>query len=530
MTQKTQIAILGGGIGALTAAFELVEQDLKEKELRQKDLTEEDRKKSRHDITVYTLGWRLGGKALVGRDKHAGWRALEHGLHVWTGFYDNAFDLVQRLYARLGCPPDEWREKFEGLNHFTAMEFVKDSWKPWLLQASSNALDPGIDQTGDLAPLALLRQLLSWAEQSFVNSALAYYQTPIAQADMQQQIAAIWPAPGKIGFRTPLSAIGALLDRWPSDPKMITAKDRCSGIELVTAFRNHVASAVANAPKDDDEARRLRILYDLAAGLVHGLLSDEVLLGGFDAIDHYEWSDWMEKKNLCKPESLKSAVVRGCYDYVFGWVGGIREVAAGVGTLALLRLLLTYKGSIFYSLREPMGDFLFAPLYGYLYERGVKFKFFHRLDALHLSKDGTEIEEIVLGRQVKLRNPGAEYQPLIDVPGKSFKSWPTHPDYAQIENGDALKTYDLESAWTDCPDAGKPLTLRRRSAGDQSSASGTFDLAILAVGFGGLPSICGELSSRSSENVGQLPQKHSDDADVSAPALADQGYRPTRLA
>ena len=27
MTNKTQIAILGGGIGALTAAFELTEQD-----------------------------------------------------------------------------------------------------------------------------------------------------------------------------------------------------------------------------------------------------------------------------------------------------------------------------------------------------------------------------------------------------------------------------------------------------------------------------------------------------------------------
>ena len=73
------------------------------------ELTEQDPQTTRYDITVYALGWRLGGKGLVGRDTHADWRALEHGLHVWAGFYDNAFDLVQRLYARLERPPDAWR-------------------------------------------------------------------------------------------------------------------------------------------------------------------------------------------------------------------------------------------------------------------------------------------------------------------------------------------------------------------------------------------------------------------------------------
>jgi uncharacterized protein with NAD-binding domain and iron-sulfur cluster len=431
MTHRTQIAILGGGLGALTAAFELTEQDPE---------------KARYDITVYALGWRLGGKGLVGRDKLANWRALEHGLHVWAGFYDNAFDLVQRLYARLGRPPDDWRGKFEGLNHFTAMEYVDNLWKPWLLATSPNALDPGIDQTGDLAPLALLRQLLSWVEQSFVDSILAAYQTPIARTEMQREIAAVLLTPRDDTFPTALSAIGALLDRQPPGPKTITANDRRRAFNLVKVFRNQVASAVSVVSKDD-EARRLHILFDLAAGLVHGLLSDEVLLGGFDAIDHWEWSDWM-KHNFCKPESLESAVVRGCYDYVFGYIQGIRKVGAGVGTLALLRLLFTYKGSIFYALKEPMGDFLFAPLYTYLCKRDVKFKFFHRLDELKLSNDGSVIEKIALGRQVKLKYPDVGYKPLIDVPGKDYKSWPTHPDYDQIEHGDELKDYDLESAGT----------------------------------------------------------------------------------
>lgn len=151
MTQKMQIAILGGGIGALTAAFELTEQDPKNE---------------RYDITVYTLGWRLGGKCLVGRDEQRDWRALEHGLHVWAGFYDNTFDLVQRLYARLERSPNEWRGKFEGLNHFTVMEFFNGSWKPWPLQARPNSRCPGIDPDCGLAPLTVLINLLQWVEQS----------------------------------------------------------------------------------------------------------------------------------------------------------------------------------------------------------------------------------------------------------------------------------------------------------------------------------------------------------------------------
>ena len=53
---RRKIAILGGGVAALSAAFELTEQD----PLHQL-----------FDITVYTIGWRLGGKGAVGRDHEA---------------------------------------------------------------------------------------------------------------------------------------------------------------------------------------------------------------------------------------------------------------------------------------------------------------------------------------------------------------------------------------------------------------------------------------------------------------------------
>ena len=326
-------------------------------------------------------------------------------------------------------------------------------------------------------------------EQSFVDSVLAGSQDPSTRTGVRRDIAAALATSEDHSFATPLSAIGALLKK--ASPNTMAAHHREAAVGLVETFRKQVASAVRSAPQDD-ETRRLDILYDLAAGLIGGMLSEDVLSGGFDAIDDWEWSEWMEHHG-CKLKSLESAIVRGCYDYVFGYIRGVREIGAGVGTLALLRLLLTYKGSIFYTLREPMGDFLFAPLYSYLCEREVKFKFFHRLDALQLSEDKNEIETIVLGRQVKLKDPSTGYKPLIDVPGKAFKSWPSHPDYEQIKDGHELKGHDLESAWTGWVDADTPLTLKRRPAGARSLASDTFDIAILAVGFGGLPSICRDL-------------------------------------
>ena len=296
-------------------------------------------------------------------------------------------------------------------------------------------------------------------------------------------------------FPTPLSAIAALLDRPSSAFNTISFDAK----KLVAAFRKQVGKARAALDKkyaalgqtEDDEVRRLQILFDLAAGLIRGLLSDEVLQEGLDAIDYLEWSDWMAD-NGCADESLKSGVVRGCYDYVFGSVKGVRKVGAGVGTVGLLRLLLTYRGSIFYTLREPMGDFLFAPLYKYLRDKGVKFKFFHRLDKLVLSTDGSAIQSIELGCQVKLRNPQCGYEPLIKNQETDLESWPCHPLYEQVDDDGALKQYDLELFWTEWQDAGS-LTLRRRPA-DGTPIDETFDIAILATGFGGLKKIACDLS------------------------------------
>ena len=52
-------------------------------------------------IDVYESSWRLGGKAASVRDKDG--RILDHGLHVWLGFYENAFRMMRECYDEVGA-------------------------------------------------------------------------------------------------------------------------------------------------------------------------------------------------------------------------------------------------------------------------------------------------------------------------------------------------------------------------------------------------------------------------------------------
>ena len=98
--ERKKIVVLGGGVGAMTAAFHLTNPpDWQEK----------------YDVTVYQLGWRLGGKGASGRGEYG--RIEEHGLHMWYGFYENAFQMIQAVYRengrKRGQPLSRWEEAFK---------------------------------------------------------------------------------------------------------------------------------------------------------------------------------------------------------------------------------------------------------------------------------------------------------------------------------------------------------------------------------------------------------------------------------
>ena len=109
------------GAGTLAAAFELTATP----ELRET-----------YDLTVYQLGWRCGGKGASGRrDINGALRIEEHGLHVWFGFYENAFDVMRRVYEELDRPEGAalrtWQDAFHPTNEVVLCDDTEDDrWIP----------------------------------------------------------------------------------------------------------------------------------------------------------------------------------------------------------------------------------------------------------------------------------------------------------------------------------------------------------------------------------------------------------------
>ncbi len=68
---KKKIVVLGGGLSSLSTVFHL---------------TSDPNWKEKYEITVYQMGWRLGGKCASGRNANASQRIEEHGIHVLQFF------------------------------------------------------------------------------------------------------------------------------------------------------------------------------------------------------------------------------------------------------------------------------------------------------------------------------------------------------------------------------------------------------------------------------------------------------------
>ena len=83
-------------------------------------------------------------------------RIEEHGLHLWLGYYENAFRLLRECYAELDRPATDpeapiqtWREAMIPAGTVGLEDRRADGWHHWLGQFSPNDLLPGEpDATG----------------------------------------------------------------------------------------------------------------------------------------------------------------------------------------------------------------------------------------------------------------------------------------------------------------------------------------------------------------------------------------------
>ncbi len=233
-----------------------------------------------------------------------------------------------------------------------------------------------------------------------------------------------------------------------------------------------------------------------------GIMADGLLTRpeGFGAINHLDYRDWLLGHGI-DPEALESPILRGMYDLVFGYEDGDParpRFSAGLGLELATKMLLGYSGALFWKMQAGMGEVIFAPLYEVLRDRGVEFRFFHRVDALRLADDGRSIAAIELGIQAEVADGVDAYDPLIRV--KGLPCWPDAPLGAQLRSTDPLDGVDLESFWSPRRDVGR----RTLEAGKD------FDAVVFAISLGMVPHVCGELLDASPawrsmvENVGTV--------------------------
>jgi len=493
--EKQRIAILGSGVGAITTAWAL---------------TSLPDAHDRFDITIYTLGWRLGGKGASGRNAAFGQRIEEHGLHIWMGFYDNAFKAMQECYGELdrpaSCPIRSWTDAFFPHNDIVLYEFFKGQWYGWPMRVPEL---PGVPGTPRNEPkvVELFVKLLHWMRDWIVHPmhepALiklftnwidkgrpGWVETEVLKAES-------WVM-NKLHPQSPLrddsdgsAHVTWLLEDLNSAVSKIENLD-AAGMDALADILGHLekfGQRLETLAHDFVEAhhdvRWLWVLMDLAVSVCRGLIHDEVLWKGFHAMSGLDFRAWLEKHGASR-EARSSATVRTIYDLCFAYHDGELD-SPDMDAAVLLRTLMlmgfTFRGGFMYRMRAGMGDIVFAPYYEALKKRGVTFKFFHKVTNLGVSADGQSIDTIDIDKQVTVAAGDDAYQPFVTV--KNLPCWPSTPNFDQLVDGKALQQsgQNLESSECTWPPA-QAVELKRGH---------DFDQVVLGISIGAIPGICGEL-------------------------------------
>ncbi|WP_231625072.1 FAD-dependent oxidoreductase [Novosphingobium sp. AAP93] len=482
---RIRVAVIGGGCASMAAAWELTAPH----------------HRGRYQVTVYQEGWRLGGKGASGRGENG--RIEEHGLHIWLGFYDNAFRMMRACHAELDA---------KGLGHLYG-DF-RDAWTQEndiaLCSASENGgfqrwqvhMPPRAGYPGD--PLAadavfslqyymagafdLLRALVldtTVDGQGLVTRFdKANASGPVSAAELAARVAEL-ARMGLFASSAVLAEVLAVLSALVRSVSPATAGLLMAAVDAVAVpLRQWIEDKVL-APSP---LRFLWEIADLTLATLTGFLRYGIMFDprGLDAIDDYECREWM-RLNGASLRSLNSPFLRGLYDLSMGYEDGDLNkprLSAGQGLRGTLRTFFGYRGAFMWRMRAGMGDVVFAPLYTALKERGVSFRFFHRLSDIELDAAGTHAARLKFDVQAGIKG-GGEYQPLVDVQGRPC--WPAAPDYAQLERGAALlaEGRKFESHWD-----------RRRESETVLEVQRDFDMVVLGVGVGAVPYCANGIVSR----------------------------------
>lgn len=449
--RKRKIVIVGGGLGGLTSAYELTQQP----------------DWSRHyDITLYQLGWRLGGKMSGGRGPNE--RIEELGLHLLLGFYHRAFRLFRRVYAerqqtRL-APNSPYQTLESALVPNRSLLFVdrdshnQERWKNWTLLVPKKEGMAGQNNTG------------GWDETGrFLRESFSYL-------PMVRHVVGIL----RVALKTWLILFLACRPL----------------LAALTRFATRASELVANSAALDwlwrfDWPARLYMIVDVYGAIARGYFFDALDAQGRineDKLRDIDFRDWLAKHGAHQ-RHLDSALVRFFYNAPFNNLASDSHPKGELATSTALQFIkqgFDYRGFIFYQLRLGTADTLVMPLYQVLKARGVRFEFFHRLD--RVEGESEKISLLRFERQARLAGPS--YDP-IQWTQDGTPAWPASPHFDQLVEEHATTARQQHQAGISFESPryrpAKPDLISLRQGDD-------FDAVILAVPPPALRSACEPLT------------------------------------
>jgi uncharacterized protein with NAD-binding domain and iron-sulfur cluster len=468
---KRKVAILGGGAGGISAAFWLSSsQSLRD----------------RFEVTVYTQGWRLGGKCASGRNMAHGGRIEEHGLHMFLGYYEIAFATLRAAYALTRKPGDlfaSWSDAlkpqrlitipFAAPNGAGGSDF--DFWTIDFPPLPGTPGDPDPDFLINAVKL-LIRAL----EQEIWPTLRIIIR--------ERRLAGIVEAAGFLFHSGPFHRLSELTGALAADVANASDLLRQELKRLRLWFHEVLAEPVRH---HGTEGHRLYVLVSLALAGLAGYLEDVLPHGeaGFARLDELDFRDWL-RTHGAPDDTLGTGPVQAIYDLAFAYENGdvdrpeAAKIAAGAALRCAAKIAFGYRNAPLWRMQAGAGDTIFTPLYKYLLARQVRVEFFHRVQNLRLTEDRRQVAAIELDRQVTLK--GTDYDPFVSVGG--LDCWPSQPLWHQMVDGDQLKdrNLSLESEW---------CTFK---VGQRTLARGKdFDIVVLAMPPKALAPISSELAAAS---------------------------------
>jgi uncharacterized protein with NAD-binding domain and iron-sulfur cluster len=400
-----RVAIVGGGCAGMAAAWQLS-------------------KLGGYKVTVYESSSHLGGKCASSRDSQG--RIHEHGLHVWLGFYENAFRMMRECYAEVegrgwgpgALPGDKLSHGsiedafFSEPNIGVAIprkelgDGGQRQWTIWNDYLPPGQGLPGEDFGDRTGPFTVVGYLLRCFEllKTLMYSSIGAPGEPDLSALSARDAVRLREAialggdfdPGslidwtlrmvKVGALTLSSVLShavALLEILLKEFR--DGKSRSEFLlDLMIAVAEGVRGRLDAVAAIDDTVRRKTEIIDIVIAIAIGVYRDRLILDrhGFDAINHLDYREWLLSHGAAR-SAVNSQFINGIYDFTFAFLGGNRgkpALAAGVALRGAFRMFFTYRGAMFWRMRSGMGDAVFAPLYKVLRTRNVNFRFRHSLE------------------------------------------------------------------------------------------------------------------------------------------------------